>query len=153
MNNFVETFSLQVLASNMIFLGVVVFLPFQLGRIVLSIASQLAVTTSDALLTGGMSSATGSDLGLKSVVNASATTLTKELLQGNMSAGMPYSGSLNATTTGGSVEVLTEALLVSLRDSDAATLYWLHGHFAFCCMLSWRNSLDTLQQRRTFDSG
>ena len=103
MNNFVETFSLQVLASNMIFLGVVVFLPFQLGRIVLSIASQLAVTTSDALLTGGMSSATGSDLGLKSVVNASATTLTKELLQGNMSAGMPYSGSLNATTTGGSV--------------------------------------------------
>ena len=70
-----------------------------------------------------------------------------------MSAGMPYSGSLNATTTGGSVEVLTEALLVSLRDSDAATLYWLHGHFAFCFMLSWRNSLDTLQQRRTFDSG
>lgn len=114
--------AITVLASNMIFLGVVVFLPFQLGRIVLSIASQLAVTTSDALLTGGMSSATGSDLGLKSVVNASATTLTKELLQGNMSAGMPYSGSLNATTTGGSVEVLTEALLASLRDSDAATL-------------------------------
>lgn len=117
--------AITVLASNMIFLGVVIFLPFQLGRIVLSIASQLAVTTSDALL----SSATGSDLGLKSdfslksVANASATTLTKELFQGNMSTGMLNSnGSSNATTTGGSVEVLTEALLASLRDSDAATL-------------------------------
>lgn len=124
--------AITVLASNVIFLGVVIFLPFQLGRILLSIASQLAVTTSSALLTAGMSSASGSDLALsditlknslESVANMSASALTKELLQGNMSTGVLHSdGGSNVTKTGGSVEVLTEALLASLRVSDAATL-------------------------------
>lgn len=138
-------FTLQVLASNMIFLGVVIFLPFQLGRIVLSFASEFAVTTSSALLTAGMSSASGSHLALsginlnsslESVTNMSAGALTKELLQGNMSTGMLHSdGGSNVTKTGVSVEVLTEALLASLRVSDAATLsigYMVILLFVFC---------------------
>lgn len=79
-----------------------------------------------------MSSSSGSDLALsditlknslESAANMSASTLTKELLQGNMSTGVLHSdGGSNVTKSGGSVEVLTEALLASLRVSDAATL-------------------------------
>ncbi|KAH9331546.1 hypothetical protein KI387_003654, partial [Taxus chinensis] len=123
--------AVTVLASNTIFLGIVIFLPFHLGRIVLSIASQLAVTTSGAMLTAGMSESTlamamaNTTLknGLNSVSNMTATTLAKEGLVGNMSATMLQGDDTSSIiSTGGSVDLLTEALLTSLRLSDVATL-------------------------------
>lgn len=120
-------FTLQVFSSNTIFLGVVIFLPFQLGQKVLSITSQLVVTTSSALLTPGMSSASELDLALfnitlknilDSVENMSTSALTKEFLQRNMSTGVPQSNNgSNFTKPGGLMEILTKAFVSSLRVS------------------------------------
>lgn len=140
-------FTLQVLASNAIFLGVVILLPFQLGQKVLSITSQLVITTSSALLTSGMSSASELDLALfnitlknilSSVENMSTSSLTKEFLQRNMSTGVLQSDSgSNFTKPGGSMEILTKVFLSSLWVSYLQlflSVTWLFS-FMFWCYL------------------
>ncbi|GLJ18519.1 hypothetical protein SUGI_0329170 [Cryptomeria japonica] len=123
--------AVTVLASNTIFLGVVVLVPFHLGRMVLSIASQLAVTTSGALLTAGMSESamtmamanSNVTKDLKSPSNMSNSSLAKEGLAGNINATVLQGDrSSNIIASGGSVDLLTEVLLTSLQLSDAATL-------------------------------
>lgn len=122
--------AVTVLASNTIFLGVVILVPFHLGRMVLSIASRLAVTTSGALLSAGMSeSAMTMAMGnsnftndLKSLSNMSKVTLVKGLA-GTMNATMLKSdGTSVVIASGSSVDLLTQVLLTSLQLSDAATL-------------------------------
>uniref|UniRef100_A0A0D6QUN6 RING-type E3 ubiquitin transferase n=1 Tax=Araucaria cunninghamii TaxID=56994 RepID=A0A0D6QUN6_ARACU len=147
--------AITVLASNMIFLGVVIFLPFHLGRIVLSVASQLVVTTSSALLTAGISSTTESALGLvnatlqngfDSVSNMSAAGLVKDSIAENMTA-MVFQGdgSSSVITSGVTFDLLPEALLVSLRHSDVGTLsigyvsilFLVFGYLGFIALIRY----------------
>lgn len=120
--------AITVLASNAIFLGLVVFLPFTLGRIVLSLASRLIVTGSD-----------GAKFAATTVLNMSETTPVgnmsglmhkpvfslEHLTIGNISLGgisvvdsmVPVVSSIE-----NSMDALAEAMVASLRLSDAATV-------------------------------
>eukprot|EP00249_Psilotum_nudum_P023521 c28905_g1_i3 orf=461-3532(+) len=132
--------AVTVLASNAIFLGLLAFLPFTLGRIVLSLASHLVVTgTASAKLASDLSSsASTSALHWNDTVihgNVSAgdfpgvTLLNKLQVTGNDSIGEILFNGMNGFSSFASVEVvaspidaLTETMVASLRLSDAATI-------------------------------
>eukprot|EP01018_Ginkgo_biloba_P022939 Gb_33866 [translate_table: standard] len=143
--------AITVLASNAIFLGVIIFLPFTLGRVVLFIASRLVVTTTSALLTTGMSS-TESALALanitlkntlNSVMNFSSGSRAefvfspaREALGEKLLTNMTQSDEASTVLANGSpVDLLTEAGVAGLRLSDLATLavgYMVIFALVFC---------------------
>eukprot|EP01018_Ginkgo_biloba_P024620 Gb_37944 [translate_table: standard] len=114
--------AITVLASNMIFLGVVVFIPFTLGRIVLSLASSLVVTTASALQTAGMPGTSGSALALVNITLKNSLKSVADIYASNRADMFQGDHSSSIVTPGDSVDVLKEAVLAYLRLSDAATI-------------------------------
>eukprot|EP00249_Psilotum_nudum_P023520 c28905_g1_i2 orf=77-3538(+) len=131
--------AVTVLASNAIFLGLVAFLPFTLGRIVLSLASHLVVTGSaSAKLASTLSSSAAASVHwnntmIKGNISAGAfpgvTFPIERPVTGNDSIGEILFNDMNGFSSIASVKVvaspmdaLTEAMVASLRLSDAATI-------------------------------
>lgn len=115
-----------VLASNMIFLGVVIFLPFSLGRIILYYVSWLLSSASGPVLSSVMP-LTETALSLANITFKNAlsvvTNLTSEgqedVLKGNASE---ITEAANSTSASLSADLLKEATMGTSRLSDVTTL-------------------------------
>lgn len=123
-----------VLASNMIFLGVVIFLPFSLGRIILYYVSWLLSSASGPVLSSVMplteTALSLANITLKNALNA-VTNLTSEgqeggllgqvadVLKGNASE---ITEAANSTSASLSADLLKEATMGTSRLSDVTTL-------------------------------
>lgn len=123
-----------VLASNMIFLGVVIFLPFSLGRIILYYLSWLLSSASGPMLSSVMplteTALSLANITLKNALSA-VTNLTSEgqeggllgqvadVLKGNASE---ITEAANSTSASLSADLLKEATMGTSRLSDVTTL-------------------------------
>lgn len=115
-----------VLASNMIFLGVVIFLPFSLGRIILYYVSWLLSSASGPVLSSVMP-LTETALSLANITFKNAlsavTNLTSEgqedVLKGNASE---ITEAANSTSASLSADLFKEATMGTSRLSDVTTL-------------------------------
>ncbi|KDO59772.1 hypothetical protein CISIN_1g001208mg [Citrus sinensis] len=123
-----------VLASNMIFLGVVIFLPFSLGRIILYHVSWLLSSASGPVLSSVMplteTALSLANITLKNALSA-VTNLTSEgqeggllgqvadVLKGNASE---ITEAANSTSASLSADLLKEATMGTSRLSDVTTL-------------------------------
>ncbi|KAH9695444.1 putative E3 ubiquitin ligase SUD1 [Citrus sinensis] len=123
-----------VLASNMIFLGVVIFLPFSLGRIILYYVSWLLSSASGPVLSSVMplteTALSLANITLKNALSA-VTNLTSEgqeggllgqvadVLKGNASE---ITEAANSTSASLSADMLKEATMGTSRLSDVTTL-------------------------------
>ncbi|ESR36217.1 hypothetical protein CICLE_v10027715mg [Citrus x clementina] len=123
-----------VLASNMIFLGVVIFLPFSLGRIILYHVSWLLSSASGPVLSSVMplteTALSLANITLKNALSA-VTNLTAEgqeggllgqvadVLKGNASE---ITEAANSTSASLSADLLKEATMGTSRLSDVTTL-------------------------------
>lgn len=126
--------SLQVLASNMIFLGVVIFLPFSLGRIILYYISWIFSSASGPVLSSIMpltdTALSLANITLKNALSA-VTNLTSDgqesgllgqvadVLKGNASG---ISEAANSTSAPLSADLLKGATVGASRLSDVTTL-------------------------------
>lgn len=143
--------AITVLASNAIFLGVVIFLPFTLGRIVLFILSRLVVTSPSTILTAGISPLDSAlalanmtvQNTLNSVANLSTETRTDfvfsqagEALAEHLIPNVTHSDAAsNILTNESPVDLLTVAGVAALQLSDMATLavgYMVIFGLVFC---------------------
>ncbi|KAL9415184.1 hypothetical protein AB3S75_043458 [Citrus x aurantiifolia] len=123
-----------VLASNMIFLGVVIFLPFSLGRIILYYVSWILSSASGPVLSSVMplteTALSLANITLKNALSA-VTNLTSEgqeggllgqvadVLKGNASE---ITEAANSTSASVSADLLKEATMGTSRLSDVTTL-------------------------------
>lgn len=143
--------AITVLASNVIFLGVVIWIPFTLGRIFLFIGSRLVVTTTSTLLMEGISSTSLSSAianvtlksSLQSIVNLPAGTQAKSIFgeakQSFAENLMMHSTQQDKPSTvfenENPVNLLTITGVMGLQISDVATLavgYMVIFGMAFC---------------------
>ncbi|XP_010270486.1 PREDICTED: probable E3 ubiquitin ligase SUD1 isoform X2 [Nelumbo nucifera] len=99
-----------VLASNMIFLGVVIFVPFSLGRIVLHYTSRLFSSATSPVLSTGMP-LTESALSLANITLNNAVTAVTNLSSESYKDGL----------LGHVVEVVAESLNASMATIDEAS--------------------------------
>ncbi|CAK9208987.1 unnamed protein product [Sphagnum troendelagicum] len=114
--------AITVLASNAIFLGLVALVPFTLGRLVLSIASRLVVATAASEL--GSNTAPMAPIAnptfLANVERIdSNSTMLNHIVGVGISSGA--SGG-HIWDVGNTIDVVTEAMVIALKLSDAATV-------------------------------
>jgi E3 ubiquitin-protein ligase MARCH6 len=112
----------QVLASNAIFLGLVALVPFTLGRLVLSIASRLVVATAASELgsnTAPMAPIANPTFLANGERIDSNSTMLNHIVGVGISSGA--SGG-HIWDVGNTIDVVTEAMVIALKLSDAATV-------------------------------
>lgn len=158
---------MQVLASNMIFLGVVIFVPFSLGRIILYYLSWLLSSASNPVLSTVMplteTALSLANITLKSawtaVANLTPTANEESSLLGQVTEMLKanatgLSEAANNLSTTVSTDLMKGSSVGTSRLSDVTTLAVGYMFiFSLVFFLPWDCCFNPIHQGRAFDAG